>query len=47
MFVAVDKFTMWIEAELVRKVTATIVIKFIRGLVVRFGSPNRIDNRLL
>ena len=47
LFVAIDKFTKWIEVEPIGKITATAAIKFIRGLVVRFGNPNHIiiDNR--
>ena len=42
MYVAIDKFTKWPEVELVRKVTAQSTIKFLKGLVARFGVPNRI-----
>ena len=42
LFVAIDKFTKWIEAELVRKITAEAAIRFVRMLVSRFGVPNRI-----
>ena len=47
LFVAIDKFTKWIKAKLIRKIIATAAIKFIRGLVVRFGSPSCVimDNR--
>jgi hypothetical protein len=40
--VAIDKFTKWPEVEPVRKVTAQSAIKFFKGLVCRFGIPNRI-----
>ena len=42
MYVAIDKFTKWPEVEEVRKVTAQSAIKFFKGLVCRFGVPNRI-----
>ena len=42
LYVAIDKFTKWLEVEPVRKVTAQSAIKFIRSLVCRFGDPNRI-----
>ena len=42
MYVVVDKFTKCPEVEAVRKVTAQSAIKFFKGLVCRFGVPNRI-----
>ena len=42
MYVAIDKFTKWPEVEAVRKVTAQSAVKFFKGLVYRFGVPNRI-----
>ena len=42
MYVAIDKFTKWPEVEAVRKVTAQSAVKFFKGLVWRFGVPNRI-----
>ena len=42
MFVTVEKFTKWIEVEPIRKITTAAAVKFIRGLVVQFDSPNRI-----
>ena len=42
LFVAVDKFTKWVEVEPVRTITAQAAIKFIKGVVCRFGVPNRI-----
>ena len=42
MYVAIDKFTKWPEVEAVRKVTAQSAIKFFKGLVCRFGVPNRV-----
>ncbi len=37
MFVAIDKFTKWLEVTVVRKVTAQSAIKFLKELVCRFG----------
>jgi ribonuclease HI/transposase InsO family protein len=42
LFVAIDKFTKWPEAEPVRKITAAAAVKFIRSIFVRFGVANRI-----
>ena len=42
MYVAIDKFTKWPEVEAVRKVTAQSAVKFFKGLVCRYGVPNRI-----
>jgi transposase InsO family protein len=42
LYVAIDKFTKWTEAVPVAKITANTAIKFIRGIVCRFGVPNRI-----
>ena len=42
LFVAIDKFTKWTEVEPVRSITTHVAIKFIKGLVCRFGVPNRI-----
>ena len=42
LFVATDKFTKWPEVEPVRKVTTQSAIKFMKGLVCRFGVPNRV-----
>ena len=42
LFVAIDKFTKWPEVEATRTITAGAAVKFIRGLVCRFGVPNRI-----
>ena len=41
MYVATDKFTKWPEVEPVRKVTAQSAVRFFKGLVCRFGVPNR------
>ena len=42
LFVAIDKFTKWIEAKPVAKITATKAKEFFQDIVVRFGVPNRI-----
>ena len=42
MFVAIDKFTKWPEVTVMIKVTAQSAIKFLKGLVCRFGVPARI-----
>jgi transposase InsO family protein len=42
LYVAIDKFTKWLEVEAVRKVTAQSANKFFKGIVCRFGVPNRI-----
>ena len=42
LYVTIEKSTKWPEVEPVCKVTMQSAIKFIRGLVCRFGVPNRI-----
>ena len=42
LYVAVDKFTRWVEADPVVKIDKASAVKFIRGLVCRFGVPNRL-----
>ena len=42
LYVAIDKFIKWPEVEAVRKVTAQSAVKFFKGLVCRFGVPNRV-----
>ena len=42
LFVAIDKFTKWVEVMPVPRQTAQAAIKFIEGIVYRFGVPNRI-----
>ena len=41
LYVAIVKFTKWPKVEVVRKVTTQSAIKFFKGLVCRFGIPNR------
>ena len=42
LYIAIDKFKKWLEVEAVRKVTAQSAITLFKGLVCRFGVPNRI-----
>ena len=42
LFIAIDKFTKWIEAKLVAMITAAKAKKFFQDIVVRFGVPSRI-----
>jgi transposase InsO family protein len=42
LFVAVDKFTKWIEAKLVTSITAAKAIEFVKQIMYRFGVPNMI-----
>ncbi len=42
LFVAVNKFTKWIEATPVATITAAKVKEFFQDIIVRFGVPNRI-----
>nr|AAP20843.1 retrotransposon protein, putative, Ty3-gypsy sub-class [Oryza sativa Japonica Group]ABF96690.1 retrotransposon protein, putative, Ty3-gypsy subclass [Oryza sativa Japonica Group] len=42
LFVAIDKFTKWIEATPTREIKADNAIKFIKGIFCRFGLPHRI-----
>ena len=42
LYVAIDKFTKWPEAEAVVSATKNSAIKFLKGITARFGVPNRI-----
>ena len=42
LYVAIDKFTKCAEVEAVHTIPAGSAVKFIKGLVSRFGVPNRI-----
>jgi transposase InsO family protein len=42
LYVAIEKFTKWVEVEPVCTIPARSAVKFIRGLVCHFGVPNRI-----
>jgi hypothetical protein len=39
--VAIDKFTKWVEVEPVCTISTRSAVKFIHGLLCRFGVPNR------
>uniref|UniRef100_I1P6E8 Integrase catalytic domain-containing protein n=1 Tax=Oryza glaberrima TaxID=4538 RepID=I1P6E8_ORYGL len=41
-FVAIDKFTKWIEATPTGEIKADNAIKFIKGIFCRYGLPHRI-----
>src|SRR5207244_9409654 len=41
LFVAIDKFTKWIEAKPVATITAAKAKEFFQDIVVRFGVPYR------
>jgi hypothetical protein len=47
IFVAVDKFTKWIEVKPVTSITVAKVLEFIKGTMYKLGIPNNIitDNR--
>ena len=42
IFVAIDKFTKWIEYKPLAKYSATKAVEFIQDITHRFGMPNRI-----
>jgi hypothetical protein len=42
IFVAVDKFTKWVEVKPAATITAAKVVAFIREIMYRFGVPNNI-----
>jgi transposase InsO family protein len=42
LYVAIDKFTKWVAVEPVCTMPDRSAVKFIRGLVCRFGVPNHI-----
>jgi transposase InsO family protein len=47
LFVAIDKFTKWLEATPVVNITQGAAVAFLGSIVCRFGVPSRIitDNR--
>jgi transposase InsO family protein len=47
LFVAIDKFTKWLEATPVVNINQGAAVAFLRSIVCRFGVPSRIimDNR--
>jgi hypothetical protein len=42
IFVAVDKFTKWIEAKPAASITAAKALEFIKEIMYMFGVPNNI-----
>ena len=42
LLVAVDKFTKWIEAKLIKKLDGPTAVKFFKSIIYRFGYPNSI-----
>jgi transposase InsO family protein len=42
LFVAIDKFTKWLEATSVVSITQGVVVAFLKSIVYRFGVPSRI-----
>ena len=40
LLVAVDKFTMWVEAKPIKKCDGKNATKFLRELIYRYGYPN-------
>ena len=42
LFVAVDKFTKWIEAKPAASITAAKAVEFIKEITHQFGIPNTI-----
>ena len=42
LLVAVDKFTKWVEAELVSKCDAATAVQFMKKVIFCFGFPHNI-----
>jgi len=42
VYVAIDKFTKWIEYKPLVKINATKAVEFIQDIMYLFGMPNRI-----
>ena len=42
LLVAVDKFTKWIKAKLIKKLNGPTVVKFIADITTRYGMPHSI-----
>jgi transposase InsO family protein len=42
LYVAIDKFTKWLEATPVVKINKQSIVKFINSIICIFGVPNRI-----
>ena len=46
IFIAIDKFTKWIEVKPVSSTAAAKAVEFIEEITHRFGVPNRITTDL-
>jgi hypothetical protein len=42
IFVAMDKFTKWVEAKPAASITAAKAVEFVKEIMYRFGVPNNI-----
>ena len=42
LIVAIDTFTKWVKAEPVGRITKENTVKFLHGIVMHFGVPNRL-----
>jgi transposase InsO family protein len=42
IFIAVDKFTKWVEVKPAASITVAKIVEFIREIMYRFGVPNNI-----
>jgi hypothetical protein len=42
IFIAVDKFTKWIEVKSAASITTAKAVKFIKEIMYKFGIPNNI-----
>jgi hypothetical protein len=42
LYVAINKFTKWLEASPVVNINKQSVVKFVKSITYRFGVPNRI-----
>ena len=42
LIVAIDTFTKWVKAEPVGRITKESTVKFLHGIVMHFGVPNRL-----
>jgi hypothetical protein len=42
IFIAVDKFTKWVEAKPAASITAAKAVAFVREIMCKFGIPNNI-----
>ncbi|XP_066347785.1 uncharacterized protein [Miscanthus floridulus] len=46
IYVAIDKFTKWVEYKPLVKFNATKAVEFLQGIMYRFGKPNQIISDL-